>query len=261
MRILNKTRGIVLAVLAASVLTYHATPFSAVVDAAALPLRSAFGPVFGLGNTFAELVDVLRSRSALREQIAEREQTITLLAQKLENREAESQEARVAAFPFIAARVVAVQRFGGTRMLLADQGSLAGVSENAGVATPRGVFVGKVAAVFPRFSLVLPLTDSESAVAATVSGTDVQAVAQGSRGAGLSLELVAQDAPVAAGDVVATSLLEEQTPAGLLIGAIATIEYVEGELFKRAELSPFASLAELSEIVIFAPFSPVGEEE
>ena len=114
--------------------------------------------------------------------------------------------------------------------------------------------MGKIAEVFERFSLVLAATDSKSAIAATtLQSPDIQAVAQGSKGLGISLELIAQDAALAVGDVAVTSLLEENMPAGLFIGAVAGVEYAEGELFKRAELAPFMALGALGRVVVFVP--------
>ncbi|MEK7189165.1 MAG: rod shape-determining protein MreC [Patescibacteria group bacterium] len=257
MAILSNRRTALLALLAVAVVLYHATPFSGLVRASALPLARAFAPARHLGELLGAWARGGATSQEMLDAFAERDRARALLAASQTAPEGNA----LSAFPRVLAQVVAVQRIGASRLLLINRGSLEGVSDNAGVATPGGAFVGKVAAVFPRASLVSLAADPKSVVAATIgSRPDIQAVARGREGFGLSLELVSQDAPLAPGDVVVTSILEENTPAGLAIGTVAAVFYAEGELFKRAELTPFVSLGALREVAVFTPLSADGGE-
>jgi len=249
----SKKSTALLGMLGILVILYHATPLKRAMDAAVLPLVSFFSPVARLGAGLSAIVEGARHGGDLKRRIAEQEQAIALFSRKSG---APADVPAGSAFPSVAGRVVAVNRVGDTRLLLIDQGSFSGVFEHTAVATPEGVFVGKVVSVFERFSLVLPASDQKSAVAAQRAGdASVQAVVRGTFGAGLTMELVVPDAELGVGDKVVTSLLEENTPAGLLFGAVEAVSYTEGELFKEALIIPAVSLSALSEVEIFIPLS------
>lgn len=237
----------------ALVILYHATPFSRAVDAAVLPLVSFFSPAARLGAGISAVASGARRGGDLKRRIAEQEQVIALLSRESD---APAAKPSAVAFPSVSGRVVAVERVGDTRVLLVDRGSASGVLENTAVATREGIFVGKVVSVFEHFSLVLPAGDQKSAVAAqSAAHPTVEAVVRGTPGAGLAMELVVPDAELGVGDLVVTSLLEENTPAGLLLGTVGTVSYTEGELFKEALLIPAGSLDSFFEVLIFIPFS------
>ncbi len=65
--------------------------------------------------------------------------------------------------------------------------------------------------------------------------------------------LFASDTPLAAGDLIVTSAVEANTPAGLVVGRVASVLYREGELFKRANLEPILSGANLRAVGIILP--------
>jgi len=143
----------------------------------------------------------------------------------------------------LAASVMAWSDFSGQSIIIINQGSEAGVLPRLPVISSGGVLIGKVASVTPGTATVLLTVDNNSSIAASLAkDSAVQAIVKGKTGLSLSLDLLPQDAVIAVGDIVVTSALEDNTPAGLVIGKVAAVFYKDGELFKRANLEPIVSL-------------------
>ncbi|MDP3995214.1 MAG: rod shape-determining protein MreC [Patescibacteria group bacterium] len=252
MHILSKRNLAAIGGIVALVALYHLTPVSRAADALVMPFVKAGSPVYGAGQGLGEWFQGVFGQGELRQRIREQDRIIAELTRYAQ--EAGDELSVVPQFPFVSARVVAVQAIGESRVFLLDKGAADGVTEGSAVATPQGVFAGAVFEVYERFSLALPATDEQSAIAgAVLSNRSIEAVVRGKGGLGLGMELISQDAPIKEGDVVVTSLLEDNTPQGLLVGTVTAVAYAEGELFKSAELSPFIRISDISEVAIFAP--------
>lgn len=152
------------------------------------------------------------------------------------------------------ASVLSFSALAGRSAIIINQGSANGIKEKFAVVAPNGVLIGKVASVTPGTATVLLIVDSESSVAASLAkDSSVQAIAKGKLGLSLVLDLVPQDTALAVGDFVITSPLEEEVPPGLIIGRVAAVFYKEGELFKRANLEPIVSLANIRTVGVIIP--------
>ncbi|OJI06479.1 hypothetical protein BK004_03340 [bacterium CG10_46_32] len=251
----RKRNLIIVGALFALIVLYRVTPLSQALNSVRRPLATVGAPLFqGSGKATQWASSLLHSYGLLQDSI-KKEQKIAELTYALESArifptESIEELERIT----IGAKVIAINSIGGTRMLLINRGSNTGVTKGSSAATPHGVFVGKVVQVFDRFSLLLPATAQTSATAAQV-GRDprIQAVVRGERGMGLTMQLISQDAAVQEADIIVTSLLEDNTPVGLLIGTVTSVSYSEGELFKEATLAPFISLTEISDIRIYIP--------
>jgi len=154
----------------------------------------------------------------------------------------------------IESKVVSLQFNSGKHILLINKGSKDGIVEGAPVITEQAIFIGKIIQVDKNSSVILLITDSSSAVASTLySDMSVQSIVRGKKGISLEMELIPQDSELETGDIVVTSLLEKDTPQGLLVGQIASVKYIQGELFKTATLSPFISASSISSVGVIIP--------
>ncbi len=152
----------------------------------------------------------------------------------------------------IQAQVLAQSNVAGNKVLIINKGTEHGIYPGSAAATSQGVFIGKIISADASIASILPTTSPSSAIAATISGDlEFQAVVKGNGGLGLIMELIPQDAELTAGDIVTTSILEENTPRGLLIGTISSVNYTQGQLFQTAVLTPFLSLQNIQDIEIF----------
>lgn len=138
--------------------------------------------------------------------------------------------------------------------LLIGRGEKDGLTPGLAVVAHGGVLIGKISRVYEDMSAVLLITDGQSTVAAAPAGRSaIQAIVRGKLGVSLTMELIPQDTQLAAGDLVVTSALEENTPAGLVVGRVASVLYREGELFKRANLEPIISNINLRSVGVILP--------
>jgi len=154
----------------------------------------------------------------------------------------------------IQAKVVMTPFFEGKKTVLINKGSEDGIFEEASVITKEGVYIGKIARTQKNSSTILLVTDTSSATAVTTSEeTEYHAIAKGRGGLSLEMDLIPQDTKIKKGDLIVTSLLEEGSPRGLLVGIVTNVKYTEGQLFKKADVSPFASMTSLKDVGIILP--------
>ncbi|MCB9802682.1 rod shape-determining protein MreC [Candidatus Nomurabacteria bacterium] len=124
-------------------------------------------------------------------------------------------------------------------LLVLDFGSQQGVKVGQAVVVDEGVIVGKIIEVREEASVARLLTDNLSKIAVSV-GQDqlVSGILEGSLGLGMKLRYIPQEQEIKKGDLVVSSPLSENIPAGLVVGQIEKVEFSEEELFKEAIVSP-----------------------
>ncbi|MBI5629642.1 MAG: rod shape-determining protein MreC [Elusimicrobia bacterium] len=111
--------------------------------------------------------------------------------------------------------------------------------------------IGRVVEVRPRSSLVLLVTDELSSVAAHLSSSTVEGLAQGQGGARLIMNYLSEDASLTLGDLAYTSATSATFPPGILIGRVARVFPRDPFLtFQSVEISPALDSGRLSEVLI-----------
>jgi rod shape-determining protein MreC len=150
-------------------------------------------------------------------------------------------------FQTVASEIIATSPGDASRAVFIDKGENAGVAADAAVITPAGI-VGKVISVFPRTSQVLLITDSSSGVAAALQDSRVQGIVKGTGQNSSELQYIMKDIPVAAGETVLTSGLDQVFPKGLVIGTVAQVN--EGNIYKRIRIHPAATLDRLETVLV-----------
>lgn len=150
-------------------------------------------------------------------------------------------------FATVAAEVIATSPGDASRAVFIDKGEDAGIAADAAVITPEGV-VGKVIAVFPRTSQVLLVTDTSSGVAAALSQSRVQGIVKGTGQNSVELRYVMKDIPVAVGETILTSGLDQVYPKGLVVGKVAQVK--DGNIYKSIRLRPAVPLERLESVLV-----------
>lgn len=141
--------------------------------------------------------------------------------------------------------------------LTLNRGSIEGIKENMSVLTPDGL-VGRVIAVSASTCEVLMITDPRSGVGSLVQDTRTPGIVEGVAGAsGIARMIhIPNNAPVEAGQAVVTSGQGSLFPKGIPVGRINSIQNEPSGLFLSAEISPFANLNSLEEVMIVTFVQP-----
>lgn len=141
--------------------------------------------------------------------------------------------------------------------LTLNRGSSEGIKENMSVLTPEGL-VGRVIAVSASTCEVLMITDPRSGVGSLVQDTRTPGIVEGVAGAsGIARMIhIPNNAPVEAGQAVVTSGQGSIFPKGIPVGRINSIQNEPSGLFLSAEISPFANLNSLEEVMIVTFVQP-----
>ena len=150
-------------------------------------------------------------------------------------------------FRTVGAEVIATSPGDTSHAIFINKGEDAGITTDAAVITPAGI-VGKTVAVFPRMSQVLLITDTSSGVAVALGQSRVQGIVKGTGQDSCELEYVMKEIPVAAGEPILTSGLDQIYPKGLLVGNVAQVE--EGHIYKSIKSRPAAALNRLESVLV-----------
>jgi rod shape-determining protein MreC len=148
----------------------------------------------------------------------------------------------------VAARIIGRDPGRSSQTLTTDKGRTHGVKINASVMTPNGV-VGRVIGVGHSSSIVQLITDPQSAVAALLKDSRIQAVFKGTGGRELELDYIDDDGTIAVGDELITSGLDQIHPKGLPLAIVTRVD-PRGELFKIVHARPQVEMARLEEVLI-----------
>jgi rod shape-determining protein MreC len=184
--------------------------------------------------------------------------------QQLSEQAAESQRLRALLdfkthlpLPSVAAEVIASSPGDSSNAIFIDKGSNSGLTPDLAVVTPEGV-VGKIIAVFAHTSQVLLITDSSSGVGCLLEKSRTQGVLKGSGQASAELHYVMNGEPVAAGEAVLTSGLDQVYPKGLPVGTV--INTGEGNIYKTIIVKPAAALNRLESVLVILNPSPAEQQ-
>ena len=150
-------------------------------------------------------------------------------------------------FQTVAAEVIATSPGESTQAVFIDKGASSGLTPDLAVITPAGV-VGKTIAVFPRSSQVLLITATGSGVASALESSRVQGIVKGAGQNLCELRYVMNETPVAAGEIVLTSGLDQIYPKGLPVGSVRRVG--DGNIYKDIQLKPAVALDRLEAVLV-----------
>ena len=138
--------------------------------------------------------------------------------------------------------------------VIIDKGYADGALVGAPVVAPNGV-VGRVIRTAPHVSTVLLLTDPDFRLAVVGSQSRTPGVLAGSHTDGTDLEVlfVAQNAGIAAGELLVTSGSDGVFPKGIPVGLVTSVQPGGETLFKVVHAQPLVPTDHLEEVVVLGP--------
>jgi rod shape-determining protein MreC len=227
------------------------------------------GYLAGLFEDIRTMRDIYRENEELRTTVARYARDRVMYNRiELENerlKEAlafKERQKRMFDYEFVIAHVVAVSTDPLNPTFKINLGSTDGIRPNMAVVTTDGL-VGLVSRVFPLYSTVMPITqlNSESVSGARpISATTMEhresfGVIEdydAQRGM-LVMNRIAENDPLAVGDVVITSGLGGIYPYGLVIGTVDSRQVGDFGLTHTAYVKPAADFDKLSEVFVVVP--------
>jgi len=150
---------------------------------------------------------------------------------------------------------------GGNQSVIIDKGSadglfagLAVVSSTAIGTSSQGVIIGKIINVKDNISEVYLVTNKNNKLAASIFGeSKTSGIASGELGLTVKMDFIPQTENIKAGDIVATSGLEQNIPRGLVIGRVTKVSKENNEVWQTATIEPMVNLDVLSIVSILLP--------
>ncbi len=137
-----------------------------------------------------------------------------------------------------------------------NKGTRDGIAVGMPVVTQLGL-VGRVSDVTANASRVLLITDVSSAISARLQTTRDEGSIVGQASNDLRMEFIPLNAKVQEGDIVITSGLGGNLPAGIVIGQVTNVQQREFELFQNAVIRSLNNFATLETVLVITNFQPV----
>ncbi|MFA4833354.1 MAG: rod shape-determining protein MreC [Patescibacteria group bacterium] len=149
----------------------------------------------------------------------------------------------------------------GGQSLIVDKGVADGLAPGLAVVNSEGIVAGKIAEVKENTAKIYLATDSNCKLAAAVQGSEGQpgsanktvGIAEGELGLTIRMNFIPQAEEIKVGDTAVTSGLEENIPAGLVIGRIVEVDKTSNEVWQRATIEPLINLDELTIVSVLRP--------
>lgn len=118
--------------------------------------------------------------------------------------------------------------------ILINTGSKDGVKVGFPVAINNNILIGRVSEVYDNYSRVKLLSSKDNLTDVSING--VVALAKGKGSELISLEMFPHDKDLKEGDLVLTSSLGGNYPAGLVIGKVKNPKKIDSEPFQFSEI-------------------------
>lgn len=237
------------------------TPLESALRFITLPVARA---VSALGNGAGSLLHPTPDEAKLKETVTELQaqlSTLTVDYVRLRSLEEENRSLqaltgylRESGYDHVSARVIARSVDPQRATVLIDRGAKDGIATGMAVVVGDGIFVGKVTELKERVSTVTLVSDSQSRVAASLSGQHrLFGLVEGRGNQVARLTLVPQAEALRSDDVIVTSGTEDKIPADLVIGLVNDIEGKPTDPFKSAALQPVAQVDSLGLVSVLLP--------
>ncbi len=137
-----------------------------------------------------------------------------------------------------------------------NKGTRDGITIGMPVVSQLGL-IGRVSDVTANASRVLLITDVSSAISGRLQTTRDEGSIVGQSSNDLRMEFIPLNAKVQEGDIVITSGLGGNLPAGIVIGQVTSVQQREFELFQNAVVRSLNNFATLETVLVITNFQPV----
>ncbi len=142
------------------------------------------------------------------------------------------------------------------RAIVINRGTRDGLAVGMPVLTEQGL-VGRIIKVAANASQVLLITDQSSAISARLQTTRSEGSVVGQGGDDLEMTFIPLDAQVKQGDLVITSGLGGNLPAGIAIGQVVSVQQEQNALFQNAVIRSLNNFDTLETVLVVTNFQPV----
>jgi len=154
----------------------------------------------------------------------------------------------------LAGRIVSRTVSNQTSTFIIDIGSDNHVVLGAPAVVENGMFVGKVTRVDKTQSVVTASTDFQLATGVSLlNKTRTIGIAQGTSGNLIELKFIPIDEQIHQNDLVVTSGLEDEIPAGLIVGVVNTVKPEAEAPFQHAIVEPLSDVRRYDHVIILIP--------
>ena len=160
----------------------------------------------------------------------------------------------------ITAEVIAQDVSPEFRMIRVNKGSEHGIEKGMAVIVPEGI-VGRVLRVSTKYSDILTLLDSSSAVDAIIQRNRARGVIEGLAENLLTMKYLRRTDEIQENDVVISSGIGSIFPKGLVIGKVISVHKKSYGITQQVEVSPSVDFSHLEEVTIIEPVKNPNEEE
>ena len=134
--------------------------------------------------------------------------------------------------------------------LLVDKGSDDSIENGSAVIDSNKAVVGRVVAVYGKFSKVELLTDKASSFDVRVGDGGIDGLARGQGNFNLSLDLIPKDKDIGSGSAVVTSSLGGIFPKDLVVGNIGLVQKNDAQMFQKAQIIPAFNIENTDSVFI-----------
>jgi rod shape-determining protein MreC len=229
----------------------------AVFDPFERSMHWTIGKTTGAWRHFSGLWGAQEENQQLHSDLAAANSRVLLLSEKA----AEGDRLRAlldfkdhAPFQTIAAEVIAASPGEKSSAVFISKGAEEGLTNDLAVITPEGI-VGKIIAIFPHSAQVLLISDPSSGVGCILEKSRLQGVLKGTRQSSTQLHYIMDNQPVAIGETVLTSGLDQIYPKGLPVGVVS--HAVPGSIYQEIVVTPTVQLDRLETVLVVPKIAAV----
>ncbi len=219
----------------------------------------------GIWEGYLFLVRLHRENEQLKKKIAELQRENAQMREAVlahERLQKLLQFRETAASTVVVAEVVGRDPSSWFKSITINKGEKDGVRKGMAVISSEGA-IGQILKIAPSHSVVLLITDYNSALDAIVQRTRAKAIVEGRGENRCQLKYLLRAEDVAVGDKVITSGLVGNFPKGVMIGEVRKIDKKGHGIFQYAELVPSVDFTRLEEVLVVKespPPPPAGEK-
>jgi rod shape-determining protein MreC len=138
--------------------------------------------------------------------------------------------------------------------LIIDRGRADGLYAGLAVVDEKGAMVGKISNVEERSARVSLLTNNRCNVAVTIlDGKRTLGATSGNLGLTMNVDFVPQSAELEKGDILVSSGLESDVPAGLAVGRVISVDKGTNEIWQKVSAEPVVDFDKVFIVAVIIP--------
>ena len=150
---------------------------------------------------------------------------------------------------FVASSVIAYRGSFANRILIIDKGYLDGIEMSYPVISEDGI-VGKIINIFPKHSLVLPITSPQFKLGVINRSSSVQGLLEADISGSIYITMFQSGSHIAVGDTITTSSVSTVFPKGFPVGTVSRLLKTPQDVFLRAVVKPFTEVNNLEKVIV-----------